>query len=165
MLLLVVDQDKKAGTVVVERIHAHRFSRPSNRDEDRHHRWQPIGTAPNVLQANSVGPGFWQKIGVRSTAVRMTRPTLFPRRSKTPYRDCFLGLSGARGVARHLRRARGVRLGCRSTRKYRKDVVRPACYPPRVDPDVNRELVQVRHPYFISCCEANAPRRITTQGP
>jgi hypothetical protein len=32
-LLLVVDQDEKAAIVVVERIDAHQFSRPSSRDE------------------------------------------------------------------------------------------------------------------------------------
>src|SRR6185369_3541128 len=41
VLLLVVDQDEKAAIVVVERIDAHRFSRPSSRHVAV--RWLPWG--------------------------------------------------------------------------------------------------------------------------
>jgi hypothetical protein len=45
VLLLVVDQDKKTAIVVIQRIDAHRFSRPPSRDEWNHLKpyWRPTG--------------------------------------------------------------------------------------------------------------------------
>ena len=71
----------------------------------------------------------------------MTRPTLVRRRWKLPYRDCCLGLSGARRVARHLSSCTWCEAGARSTRKDLVRPARPACSPPRVDPGCNSELV------------------------